>query len=61
MSASWASVIVAAVVAAAMLAGFLLREGRRTGKLDALLERLTVITEDHEARIRTLERDSARP
>jgi hypothetical protein len=61
MSASWAAVIVAVVVAAAGLVAFLLREGQREGKLDAVLERLSLITADHENRIRDLERNPVRP
>lgn len=56
MTAEWASVMVAAIVAVTLMAGWMLREGRREGKLDAILERLTQMAEDHENRLRLLER-----
>ena len=56
MSSAWAGVLVAALMMAAALAGWVFRAGRRDGKLDAILERLTDVSEDHEGRIRTLEK-----
>lgn len=56
MSASWVTVLVALVVALGGAAAWLLREGRREGKLDAILERLTDIATDHEQRMRQLEK-----
>jgi hypothetical protein len=47
---------VAVLGGVAGLCGLLLRIGRREGKIDAVLERLTEIAEDHEDRIRANER-----
>lgn len=55
MSASWASVLIAAIVAAAALARELLAHGKRDGKIDTVIEQLAAITADHEKRIRGLE------
>ena len=56
MSAPWAAVTVSVIMALAAVAVFLLREGRREGKLDSCLEQLTRIAADHEDRIRALEK-----
>ena len=34
--------------------------GERTGRIDAVLEQLTAITSDHEARLRVVEHDDAK-
>lgn len=56
MSANWASVAVAGLVALGLFLGWWRKSARREGKVDALLARLTEIGEDHEDRIRDLER-----
>lgn len=56
MSASWAAVITAAVVALGSVAAVIWRGGRHEGKLDTVLERLADVAEDHEERIRDLEK-----
>ena len=56
MTAAWASELIAAIVAicgmiiTALRAGH--REGAREGKIDAAIEKLTAIAEDHETRLR---------
>ena len=56
MSASWAAVLVGsfALVSGALgtVIGFLIRSARREGKIDAALETLTKIADDHESRLR---------
>ena len=60
MTSAWAGVLVAALMLTAGLVGWVFRAGRRDGKLDAILERLTDVTEDHEGRLRTLEKGGRR-
>lgn len=55
MNAAWASVIAGFAAVAGTGAGVLWRGGRRDGRVDAVLERLTDIAEDHEERIRIVE------
>lgn len=54
------AVIIAGLVAAASLARSLWVGGRRDGTIDAILDRLTQLTEDHEDRLRLLEGRRAR-
>lgn len=55
MNAAWISALVATTMALGVLAGALWRGGRRDGKIDAVLQQLTKLVEDHEARIRAVE------
>ena len=55
MSSGWAAVLVALVMMAGTGATVIWRDGRRDGRVDAVLERLTDLAEDHEGRIRGLE------
>lgn len=55
MNAGWAAVIVSATGMAGLGAGVLVRGGRRDGKIDTILEQLTKISQDHEARLRIVE------
>ena len=55
MTGEWVLVALAATTAGGGALGYVWRGGRREGKIDAVLERLTGITEDHEDRIRDLE------
>lgn len=61
MNAAWASVLAGG---AGLVLGYIipaLRSGaRHEGRVDAVLERLAAIAEDHEGRIRVLERPPAR-
>lgn len=59
MSAAWAAVLVSVVLGLAALGRELLVRGQRDGKLDACLEQLTRISEDHEHRIRVIEASEA--
>jgi hypothetical protein len=52
---AWIAVGITGLVAAASFARALWLGGRRDGKIDAILERLTEGHEDHETRIRGLE------
>lgn len=54
-SAAWLSALAAAVVCLIALAGIVWRDGRRDGKLDAILNQLTQLGQDHETRLRLLE------
>ena len=56
MSSAWAAVAVAGLMMMLAVAGLVWRDGRRDGRLDAILERLTEITADHESRLRVVER-----
>lgn len=56
MSSGWAAAAVAIVMMGLTFAGFIWRTGRRDGRIDAVLERLTDLTEDHEVRLRIIER-----
>jgi hypothetical protein len=56
MTAAWLSAAVTALMALGAALGVIWRSGKRDGKLDALLEQLTRITDDHEWRLRQLER-----
>jgi len=55
MTAQWLATTIGASMAAAAAAAAIWRGGRRDGKIDAVLERLTSITEDHEDRLRVIE------
>ena len=55
MTSGWAAVLVALVMMTGTVAAVIWRGGRRDGRVDAVLERLTDLAEDHEGRIRTLE------
>ena len=57
---AWAAVLVGMAGLLGMIAGRLLSLGRREGRVDAILERLTAMAQDHEGRIRVLERPPAR-
>ena len=61
MTASWASVLIAAIALLASLIALVWRDGRRDGRTDAVLERLTDIIEDHEDRLRWQEQISRPP
>ncbi len=56
MNAGTLQALVALIVACAALLAAIYRRGRRDGKIDEVLERLTGIGEDHEVRLRDLER-----
>lgn len=56
MSSGWAAAAVAIVMMGLTFAGFIWRTGRRDGRIDAVLERLTYLAEDHESRLRAVER-----
>lgn len=60
MSASWAGVAITALMLAATLIVWVWRDGQRQGRQDVILDRLTSIAEDHEDRIRTIERHRPR-
>ena len=55
MTSGWAAVLVAAAMMAGTITAVIWRGGRRDGRVDAVLERLTDLAEDHEERLRTLE------
>jgi hypothetical protein len=55
VTASWAQLIVAAVMCAGAVGGLLYRDGKRDGKIDAILEELRRIAVDHETRLRQVE------
>jgi hypothetical protein len=55
MTAAWAGVLIAALIAGGGFVSWAWRAARREGKIDALLERLVGVGEDHEDRIRHLE------
>jgi hypothetical protein len=57
VSSAWAAVVVSAIMLALLFAGLIWRDGRRDGRTDTILERLTGIAEDHEDRLRDLEHD----
>jgi hypothetical protein len=67
VSAAWAGSVIAMVTCVLAIAGLVYKAGRREGKLDEVLERLTDIADDHEDRLRALEpwgvsrRDAGRP
>lgn len=52
MSAAWITALVPLLVALGAVAAWLISAGRREGKLDAALEMLTKIADDHEQRLR---------
>jgi hypothetical protein len=56
---AWAAIAALAAAAAAVgsCAGVLWHGGRREGRVDAVLERLTQLGEDHEDRLRDVEHD----
>lgn len=55
-SATWLSAAATVFMALGVLVGMIWRSGKRDGKIDAVLERLTALTDDHEYRLRQLER-----
>ena len=55
MSSGWAQFLVALVMMIGTAAVVIWRDGRRNGRVDAILERLALLGEDHEDRIRSLE------
>ncbi|MGH3275890.1 MAG: hypothetical protein ACRDNZ_16390 [Streptosporangiaceae bacterium] len=55
ISASWASVLAAVAVLAGALSARLWAAGRREGRIDAVLEKLTELTADLDERVRLLE------
>ena len=55
MTASWAAVVISAMVALLSVGGLVANFGRRDGKVDAILAGLVELTKDHEIRIRDLE------
>ena len=55
MTSGWAAVLVAAAMMGGTVIAVIWRGGRRDGRVDAVLERLTDLAEDHETRIRGLE------
>ncbi|MHB1595401.1 MAG: hypothetical protein ACYCO9_16460 [Streptosporangiaceae bacterium] len=57
MPVAWTEAGTGLLLMFAAAAGALWRGGRRDGKIDAVLERLTDISSDHEKRIRDLEHD----
>lgn len=60
MSSNWAAVLVAGLMIALSFAGLIWRDGRRDGRTDTILERLTGIAEDHETRLRAAELEAYR-
>lgn len=56
LSPGWAAAAVSFAALAGTFAGSLWRGGRRDGKIDAVLDQLTRIVEDHEVRLRAVER-----
>lgn len=60
MNSAWAAVLVALFMMLLAIAGLVWRDGRRDGRLDAILEQLTKITGDHEDRIRAIEHPGER-
>lgn len=55
MSASWATVLASVIVMLGALSVALIKSGRHEGRLEAILDRLTEVSGDHEQRIRGLE------
>ena len=55
MTSGWAGALIALAALVGGLGGALWRGGRRDGKIDAVLEQLGRIVEDHEARLRIIE------
>jgi hypothetical protein len=60
MNAAWVSAIVGVAMIAGVFAGALWRGGPPARKIDAVLQQLTSIVQDHEARLRIVERIRAR-
>lgn len=56
MSPTAAGLLVAVIGTLITIAAIVWRDGRRDGRVDAVLERLTHIAEDHEIRLRAVER-----
>jgi hypothetical protein len=54
-AAAWAGVAVALLAVLLSAAAMLVRGARRDGRVDEVLERLTGLAEDHEARLRVVE------
>lgn len=52
---AWLVALVPAAALAGATGGAIWRGGRRDGKIDAVLEQLTKIVEDHETRLRLVE------
>ena len=60
MNAAWAGVLATVALVAGGGLGAIWRGGRRDGKIDAILEHLTKMAEDHETRLRNVELLTAR-
>lgn len=60
MTSGWAAALVGLATLAGVIAGRVWNGGQRSGKIDALMERLIELAEDHEDRLRLLERRPAR-
>ena len=56
---AWLAALVPAAALAGAACGAIWRGGRRDGKIDAVLEQLTKIAQDHETRLRLVELDAA--
>lgn len=56
MSAAWLAVGISALALIVTVMGFLWRDGRRDGTVDTILAGLVKFSEDHELRIRDLEK-----
>ena len=52
---SWAAVLITGIMMLLGAGGLVWRDGRRDGRTDTILERLTDLAEDHETRLRGLE------
>jgi hypothetical protein len=59
VNAAWAGVLVTVALVAGGGIGAIWRAGRRDGKVDAVLEQLTDIAQDHETRLRIVEHKRA--
>jgi hypothetical protein len=57
MSPAW-GLVLTGIMTALAVAGLIWRDGRRDGRTDTILERLTAIAEDHETRLRDVEHGS---
>ena len=60
MSSAWAAVLAGGGMTVLAFATLIWRDGRRDGRTDTILERLTDLAEDHETRIRAIERPEER-
>jgi hypothetical protein len=52
---AWLAALIPAAALLGGISGTVWRGGRRDGKIDAVLEQLTDIAKDHEARLRAIE------